>query len=65
MRSKLEGRYEVVEAQLPVLFTVVREINRYPTVPMRLSVEDMEVPVWDNNGLPLDVETVGLKNSST
>jgi hypothetical protein len=38
VRRKLEGRHEIVEAPLPALITVVREINnpRYPTVPRRL-----------------------------
>ncbi len=67
VRRKLEGRHEIVEAPLPVMITVVRELNRprYPTVPMRLEAEDVEVKVWDNGILKLDVETVGLKGSPT
>ncbi|WP_303720892.1 electron transfer flavoprotein subunit beta/FixA family protein [Malonomonas rubra] len=67
VRRKLEGRYEIVEAPLPVMITVVREINqpRYPTVPLRLAAEDVEVKVWDNSVLQLDVETIGLKGSPT
>lgn len=67
VRRKLEGRYEIVEAPLPVMITVVREINhpRYPTVPMRLAAEEVSVTTWDNSILKLDVETVGLKGSPT
>jgi len=67
VRRKLEGRYEIVEAPLPVMITVVREINRprYPTVPMRLAAEEVEVTTWDNSVLELDVETIGLKGSPT
>ena len=67
VRRKLEGRHEIVEAPMPVMITVVRELNRprYPTVPMRLEAEDVEVKVWDNGVLKLDVETVGLKGSPT
>ena len=67
VRRKLEGRHEIVEAPLPVLLTVVREINkpRYPTVPLRLAVEDAQVPVWDNKVLQLDEKTIGLKGSPT
>jgi electron transfer flavoprotein beta subunit len=36
VRRKLEGRHEIVEAPMPALITVVREINQPPTVPMRL-----------------------------
>ena len=67
VRRKLEGRHEIVEAPLPVVITVVRELNRprYPTVPMRLEAEDATITVWDNKVLQLDVETVGLKGSPT
>jgi electron transfer flavoprotein beta subunit len=64
---KLEGRHEHVQAPLPSLLTVVREINRprYPTVPMRLASASAEVKVWNNEVLKLDVQSVGLKGSPT
>jgi electron transfer flavoprotein beta subunit len=67
VRRKLEGRHEQVEAPLPVLLTVVRELNRprYPTVPMRLQSQDAVVETWDNKVLELDANTIGLKGSPT
>jgi electron transfer flavoprotein beta subunit len=67
VRRRLEGRYERVEAPLPSLITVTREINRlrYPTVPGRLLAEEAAVTVWSNQDLQLDVETIGLKGSPT
>jgi len=67
VRRKLEGRHEIVEAPLPVMITVVRELNRprYPTVPMRLESREQEIKVWDNSVLKLDVQSVGLKGSPT
>lgn len=67
VRRKLEGRHEIVEAPLPVMITVVRELNRprYPTVPMRLKSREQEIKVWDNSVLKLDVQSVGLKGSPT
>jgi electron transfer flavoprotein beta subunit len=67
VRRKLEGRHEIVEAPLPVMLTVVRELNRprYPTVPMRLESRDAEVKVWNNEVLKLDVNSCGLKGSPT
>jgi len=67
VRRKLEGRYEIVEAPLPVMIAVVREINkpRYPTVPTRLMAESATVTLWDNKEMKLDVETIGLKGSPT
>ena len=67
VRRKLEGRYEIVEARLPAMITVVRELNRprYPTVPMRLTSARAEVEHWSNEELKLDVNSVGLKGSPT
>ena len=67
VRLKLEGRHHVVEASLPVLISVLREINhpRYPTVPMRLVAEDATVTLWDNKEMGLSEETIGLKGSAT
>ncbi|ABB30925.1 Electron transfer flavoprotein alpha/beta-subunit [Geobacter metallireducens RCH3] len=67
VRRKLEGRYEVVEASLPVMITAVRELNRprYPSVPMRLAAADAQVTVWTNEVLRMDVNSVGLKGSPT
>jgi len=67
VRRKLEGRYEIVEAPLPAMIAVLREINqpRYPTVPMRLMSEEAEVTLWDNKVMQLAEETIGLKGSPT
>ena len=52
---------------MPAMLTVVRELNRprYPTVPLRLESQEMEVTVWDNSVLNLDVNSIGLKGSPT
>jgi len=67
VRRKLEGRHELVEAPLPVMIAVVREINkpRYPAVPMRLMAESTTVTLWDNKEMELSEETIGLKGSPT
>ena len=67
VRRKLEGRHEIVEAPLPVMITVVRELNRprYPTVPMRLAADQAEITTWNNKVLQLDEKTIGLKGSPT
>ncbi len=67
VRRKLEGRHEIVDAPLPALLTVVRELNRprYPTVPMRLASEAASVQVWNNATLKLDEQGIGLKGSPT
>jgi electron transfer flavoprotein beta subunit len=67
VRRKLEGRYEIVEAPLPAVVTVVRELNRprYPTVPARLAAQEATVEVWNNQVLRLDEQRIGLKGSPT
>jgi len=67
VRAKFDSRHQVVEARLPALITVVREINtpRYPSVPRRLLAEEVHIPTWTNETLKLDPETIGLKGSPT
>ncbi len=67
LRAKFDNRHQVVEARLPALITIVREANtpRYPSVPRRLYAEDANIPVWTNETLKLDPETIGLKGSPT
>jgi len=67
VRRRLEGRHEIVEAPLPALLAVMREINRlrYPTVPMRLMAGEAMVTLWDNKTMGLNQETIGLKGSAT
>lgn len=67
VRRRLERHHETVEASLPALITVVREINtpRYPTVPGRLSAAASPVPVWSNGALKMDAEKIGLRGSPT
>jgi len=67
VRRKLEGRKEIVQAALPAMLTLTREINqpRYPTVPGRLEAEEVQSPIWDNSQLKLPPERIGLKGSPT
>ena len=67
VRRKVGGWREIVEAPLPALIAVVREINRlrYPTVPRRLLAEKAPVSLWDNKEMKLDESMVGLRGSAT
>ncbi|MDD2898205.1 MAG: electron transfer flavoprotein subunit beta/FixA family protein [Desulfuromonadaceae bacterium] len=64
---KLEGRHEIVDAPLPAMLTVVRELNRprYPKVQMRLAAAEAVVELWNNKTLQLDEQKIGLKGSPT
>jgi len=62
-----EGR-EVVEAQLPALLTVVKDINqpRYPTFLGIRRATKLDIPVWGAADLPeTDAGKLGLKGSPT
>ena len=67
VRRRLEQHHEIVEAPLPALITVVREINvpRYPTVPRRLTAATGPLPTWTNDVLKMDAEKIGLRGSPT
>ena len=67
VRRKLRTHHEIVEASLPVMISVRREINRlrYPTVPKRLMAEETTVTLWNNEVMKLNEETIGLKGSAT
>ena len=67
VKRRLEGRHETVEAPLPAMIAVLREINRprYPTVPKRLFAQDAPVTLWNNKEMGLREDTIGLKGSAT
>jgi electron transfer flavoprotein beta subunit len=66
-RRKVGSWQETVEAPLPSLIAVVREINRprYPMVPRRLMAEKAPVSLWNNEEMKLDENMIGLKGSAT
>ncbi len=65
-REHEEG-YEVIEAQLPLLITVVKSINepRFPTVKGTMKANRKEIPVWTVEELTVDPAKLGLKGSPT
>ena len=66
-REHEEG-YEVVEARLPVLLSVVKSINvpRYPTVKgIMKAVHKDKIRVLSAQDLEVDMDRLGLKGSAT
>jgi len=63
----LEDCFEVIEAKLPCLVTVTKEINepRYPSLRGLLKAKKMEIPIWNNGYLNLPKDRVGLDGSPT
>ncbi|HEY3418261.1 MAG TPA: electron transfer flavoprotein subunit beta/FixA family protein, partial [Armatimonadota bacterium] len=63
----LEEGYEVCEVDLPVLITVVKEINepRTPSIRGKMKAKSAQIPVWTVESLGLDADKCGLKGSPT
>jgi electron transfer flavoprotein beta subunit len=63
----MEEGFQVVESPLPVLLTVVKEINepRLPSLRGKMRAKKAEIPVWGPDDLGLDCEEIGLRGSPT
>ncbi len=63
----LEDGKEVVEASLPALITVVKDINE-PRLPSLFGIKKaakIEIPTWTAEDLPVEKEKLGLEGSPT
>jgi electron transfer flavoprotein beta subunit len=63
----MEEGYQIVESPLPVLLTVVKEINepRLPSLRGKMRAKTAKIPVWGPEEVGLDPEHIGLKGSPT
>ena len=64
---KTESGRQIVEAQLPALLTVEKELNdlRYATLPNMMKAAEYEPEMWNVKTLPFDLTHMGLKGSPT
>ena len=67
IRRLMGERYEVVEALLPTVITVVKEINvpRLPSLRGLTRAKSTVIPVWNAEELGVDESKVGLAGSAT
>lgn len=63
----MEEGYQVVEAPLPALITVVKEINepRLPSMKGKMRAKKAEIPMWKITDIQVPEDEVGLKGSPT
>jgi electron transfer flavoprotein beta subunit len=63
----MEEGYQVVESRLPVLLTVVKEINepRLPSIRGKMRAKRAAIPTWTAADLAVDKDFIGLKGSPT
>jgi electron transfer flavoprotein beta subunit len=62
-----EEGYDVVESQLPVMLTVVKEINepRIASLKGKMAARKAEIPVWTAEDIEADPDSLGLEGSPT
>ena len=63
----VEGGYEVISSPLPLLITVVKEINepRLPTLKGRLNAKKAEIAHWGPEDIAADKDKIGINGSPT
>jgi electron transfer flavoprotein beta subunit len=63
----LEEGYEIIEAPIPVLLTVVKEINepRIPSLRGMMRAKQAKIILWTQKELDLDPQQIGLCGSPT
>ena len=62
-----EEGFEIIEVQLPCVFTVVKEINepRLPSLKGKMKAKSLEIKIWTSEHLGAKLEDLGLKGSPT
>lgn len=62
-----ETGFDVIKTSLPVLFTVVKEINepRLPSLRNKMKAKKHEPVVWTADDVQADIENIGLDGSPT
>ncbi len=67
VRRMIEEGYEIIEASLPAVITVVKEINvpRLPSLRGLARAKSATIPIWTAAELGIDKSLVGLSGSAT
>lgn len=67
VRRAVENGYEIVEAELPVLLSVIKEINepRLPNLAGKLRAKEVNIPILTADELKLNKGFIGLEGSPT
>ena len=67
MNRMVEEGYEIIEAPLPCLITVVKEINepRLPSLRGKMRAKKTEIAKWTAEDIDCDFDKIGLDGSPT
>lgn len=63
----MDDGYDIVESSLPVLLTVVKELNepRLPSLRGKMAAKKAEIKKWTSSDINADQDKIGLKGSPT
>lgn len=63
----MDEGYDIVESSLPVLLTVVKELNepRLPSLKGKMTAKKTEIKKWTSSDIQADADKIGLKGSPT
>lgn len=67
VQRMMDEGYDLVESSLPVLLTVVKELNepRMPSLKGKMAAKKAVISIWGMADIPADENDVGLKGSPT
>lgn len=67
VQRMVEDGYETIEASLPAVITVVKEINkpRLPSLRGQIKAKSAQIPTWTVQDIGVEKEKVGLAGSAT
>ena len=67
VQRMMEDGYDIIESPLPVLLTVVKEINipRLPSLKGKMRARKEKIPVWTADDIDADSARCGLEGSAT
>ncbi|MBI4683574.1 MAG: electron transfer flavoprotein subunit beta/FixA family protein [Nitrospirae bacterium] len=67
VQRMMDEGYDIVESTLPVLLTVVKELNqpRLPSLKGKIAAKKAEIKKWGHTDLDVDEKDTGLKGSPT
>ena len=67
VQRMVEDGYETIEAHLPAVITVVKEINkpRLPSLRGQMKAKSAQIPTWTASDIGIEKEKAGLAGSAT
>jgi electron transfer flavoprotein beta subunit len=67
LQRLMDEGYDIVESSIPVLLTVVKELNtpRFPSLKGKMAAKKAEIKKWGSPDIQADEKNIGIKGSPT